>query len=177
MENKIEEIEEIKNDNELNIESNMKTHKKKYKALKITLAILSLAIIILAIVYMIPVMTKLSTPQGKIEFKDNAVSETIKEYFIAQIRYSFVFPFFLNYDKKTIILSCINLLLKQLFPNYIITLWDNKEYINFKSDIIQCSKLFEQFLNEKKENNDNKNDKEINIGIIRKINSTNTNSV
>jgi len=29
----------------------------------------------------------------------------------------------------------------------------------------------------KKENNDNKNDKEINIGIIRKINSTNTNSV
>ena len=113
----------------------------------------------------------------KIEFKDNSVSEKIKEYFIAQIRYSFVFPFFLNYDKKTIILSCINLLLKQLFPNYIITLWDNKEYINIKSDIIQCSKLFEQFLNEKKENNDNKNDKEINIGIIRKINSTNTNSV
>lgn len=74
MENKIEEIEEIKNDKELNIESNMKTHKKKYKALKITLAILSLAIIILAIVYMIPVMTKLSTPQGKIEFKDKVQS-------------------------------------------------------------------------------------------------------
>ena len=52
----------------------MKTHKKKYKALKITLAILSLAIIILAIVYMIPVMTKLSTPQGKIEFKDKVQS-------------------------------------------------------------------------------------------------------
>lgn len=74
MENKIEEIEEIKKENELNIESNMKSHKKKYKVLKIALAILSLAIIIAAIAYIIPVMTKLSTPQGKIEFKDKVQS-------------------------------------------------------------------------------------------------------
>lgn len=66
MSNKIDELEEVKD--ELNNSS--KEHKKRYKVLKIALAILSLAIILLAIIYMIPVMTKLSTPEGKIEFKD-----------------------------------------------------------------------------------------------------------
>lgn len=125
----------------------------------------------------------------KIEFKDDSVSEKIKDYFIAQIRYAFVFPFFLNYDKKIIILSCVNLLLKQLLPNYINSIWENKEYIDIRAEIIECSNLFEQFLNGKKENRDNidinnkndknitSNEKEINIGIIRTINSTNTNNV
>lgn len=77
MENKIEEIDkikEIKNNNELNTEENTEIHKKKYKALKIALAILSLAIIIITIIYMIPVMTQLSTPEGKIELKDKVQS-------------------------------------------------------------------------------------------------------
>ena len=70
MSNKIDELEEIKD--ELNNSS--KEHKKRYKALKIALAILSVAIIVLAIIYMIPVMTKLSTPEGKIEFEDKVQS-------------------------------------------------------------------------------------------------------
>ena len=125
----------------------------------------------------------------KIEFKNDSISEKIKEYFIAQIRYSFVFPFFLNYDKKIIILSCANLLLKQLLPNHIISIWENKEYIDIRAEIIECSNIFEQFLNSEKKNKDNieinnkndknitSNEKQINIGIVRTINSTNTNNV
>ena len=54
--------------------NNTITHKKRYKTLKILLVIGSLAIIILAIAYIIPVMTKISTPEGKIEFKDKVQS-------------------------------------------------------------------------------------------------------
>jgi len=124
----------------------------------------------------------------KIEFRDNSVSEKIKDYFIAQIRYAFVFPFFLNYDKNTIILSCVNLLLKQILPNNIVSIWENKEYIDIRAEIIECSNLFEQFLCHKKDNieinnkiksdkNITSDEKQINIEIIRTINSTNTNNV
>ena len=116
----------------------------------------------------------------KIEFRDNSVSEKIRDYFIAQIRYAFVFPFFLNYDKNTIILSCVNLLLKQILPNNIVSIWENKEYIDIRAEIIECSNLFEQFLGAKKDNiinNKISDEKQINIEIIRTINSTNTNSV
>lgn len=70
MSNKIDELNEIKD----KYNNELKTNKKRYKALKIALAVLSLAIIIIAIIYMIPVMTKLATPEGKIEFKDKVQS-------------------------------------------------------------------------------------------------------
>lgn len=74
MSNKIEEVEELKEEYSNELNSDTKSHKKRYKVLKITLAVLSLAIILLAIIYMIPVMTKLATPEGKIEFKDKVQS-------------------------------------------------------------------------------------------------------
>ena len=45
-------------------------HKKKFKVLKITLGILAAIIIIGVLAYMIPIMKNLSTPEGKIEFKN-----------------------------------------------------------------------------------------------------------
>ena len=122
----------------------------------------------------------------KLEYKDPSVSENIKDYFLAQLRYSFIFPFFLKYDKKTIILSCVNLIFKQLFPNSIIPFWENKEFSDIKLDIIDCSKLFSQLLIPKKENSvyenninniNNEEEKGININIVRNINSTITNNI
>jgi hypothetical protein len=122
----------------------------------------------------------------KLECKDPSVSENIKDYFLAQLRYSFIFPFFLKYDKKTIILSCVNLIFKQLFPNSIIPFWENKEFSDIKLDIIDCSKLFSQLLIPKKENSvyenninniNNEEEKGININIVRNINSTITNNI
>ena len=73
--------------------------------------------------------------------------------------------------------------------NHIISIWENKEYIDIRAEIIECSNLFEQFLNAKKENKDNieinnkdnnniaSNERQINIGIVRTINSTKTNNI
>ena len=54
-----------------------------------------------------------------IEFKNISTLDKIKNYFLAQIRYSFIFPCILKFDTRTITLACINILLKQLFPKKI----------------------------------------------------------
>ena len=126
----------------------------------------------------------------KIEFKDPSISEKVKDLYIALIRYSFIFPFFLKYEQKIIAISCTNLLLKQLSPKYQSLIFTLKEYSEFQTDIIDCSNLLEQFLKSKEVNtinNINKNvnninninteQKGINIEIIPQINSTNTNNI
>lgn len=47
-----------------------KSNKKQIKILKIVLGILVVGIIIGALIYFVPIMKNLSTPEGKIEFKD-----------------------------------------------------------------------------------------------------------
>ena len=74
MSNKIEELIEKRMEHRCKTDSYEKPHKKRYKALKIILAILSLAIIIFAITYIIPVMTELSTTDGKIAFRNKVQS-------------------------------------------------------------------------------------------------------
>ena len=126
----------------------------------------------------------------KAEFKDPSISEKIKDYYIALIRYSFIFPFFLKYEQKVITLSCTHLLLEQFIPKYQ-TIFSLKEYSEFQNDIIECSNLLEQFLQSQRMNTINNNpntnvnninninneQNRINIGIIREINSTNANNI
>lgn len=124
----------------------------------------------------------------KIEIKNSSSSEILKNKYLNLIRLSFIFPFFLNYTPKTIVLSCINILFKLLFPQYIFQCFNHKEYSDIRTDIINCSNLFEQFFMNKNEtinnntitnninttNNENKEDKEeieINFGTIRTITS------
>lgn len=72
-----EEIKE-KSINEYTVQNdyndNIISHKKRYKVLKILLAIISFTIILLTIIYIMPVMVKISTPEGKIEFRDKVQS-------------------------------------------------------------------------------------------------------
>lgn len=126
----------------------------------------------------------------KFEFKEPFNSENAKDYFITLIRFSFIFPFFLKYEQKVISLSCTYFLLKQKIPKYQ-TLFSLKEYSEFQNDIIECSNILEQFLksqrlntinnninsNVNNINNINNEQNGINIGIIREINSTNTNNI
>ena len=134
----------------------------------------------------------------KIQIKDSSLKR-VKKSFYRIIRLSFIFPFFLNYSPKTIVLSCINTLFKLLFPNYSNQIFDGKEYSDIRTDIINCSNLFEHFFIIKKENtNDNiisniinntnhenvssnennveKEESELNFEIIRTINSSQNNN-
>ena len=121
----------------------------------------------------------------KIDIKDSSTLQKVKEYFLLFIRYSFVFPFFLNYSPRSLALGCINLLFKYLFPNRANQIWNIKEYSDIRIDIINFTNLFEQIFirtqvnannfnnisnNANNTNNEEKN--EINFEIIRTI-STN----
>ena len=119
----------------------------------------------------------------KIEIKDPSSSQKVKEYFLGIIRFSFIFPFFLNYSPKSIVLGCINILLKQLFPNYVNQIWNKKEYSDIHMDIIDFTNLFEQLFIRNtgntnnfnnitnNRNNTNIEENEINFEIIRTINT------
>ena len=119
----------------------------------------------------------------KIEIKDESFSQKVNEYFLAIIRYSFIFPFFLNYSPKSLVLGCINILFKQVFPNYINQIWNKKDYSDIQTDIINFTNLFEQLFFRNTENINNFNnitnntnntdieENEINFEIIRTINT------
>ena len=119
----------------------------------------------------------------KIEIKDASSSQKVKEYFLGIIRFSFIFPFFLNYSPKSIVLGCINILFKQLFPNYVNQIWNKKEYSDIHMDIINFTNLFEQLFIRNTGNTNNFNNitnnrnntniegNEINFEIIRTINT------
>ena len=119
----------------------------------------------------------------KIEIKDASSSQKVKEYFLGIIRFSFIFPFFLNYSPKSIVLGCINILLKQLFPDYVNQIWNKKEYSDIHMDIIDFTNLFEQLFIRNtgntnnfnnitnNRNNTNIEENEINFEIIRTINT------
>jgi hypothetical protein len=119
----------------------------------------------------------------KIEIKDASSSQKVKEYFLGIIRFSFIFPFFLNYSPKSIVLGCINILFKQLFPNYVNQIWNKKEYSDIHMDIINFTNLFEQLFIRNtgntnnfnnitnNRNNTNIEENEINFEIIRTINT------
>ena len=119
----------------------------------------------------------------KIEIKDASSSQKVKEYFLGTIRFSFIFPFFLNYSPKSIVLGCINILFKQLFPNYVNQIWNKKEYSDIHMDIINFTNLFEQLFIRNtgntnnfnnitnNRNNTNIEENEINFEIIRTINT------
>ena len=119
----------------------------------------------------------------KIEIKDASSSQKVKEYFLGIIRFSFIFPFFLNYSPKSIVLGSINILLKQLFPDYVNQIWNKKEYSDIHMDIIDFTNLFEQLFIRNtgntnnfnnitnNRNNTNIEENEINFEIIRTINT------
>ena len=119
----------------------------------------------------------------KIEIKDACSSQKVKEYFLGIIRFSFIFPFFLNYSPKSIVLGCINILFKQLFPNNVNHIWNKKEYSDIHMDIINFTNLFEQLFIRNtgntnnfnnitnNRNNTNIEENEINFEIIRTINT------
>jgi hypothetical protein len=119
----------------------------------------------------------------KIEIKDASSSQKVKEYFLGIIRFSFIFPFFLNYSPKSIVLGCINILFKQLFPNNVNQIWNKKEYSDIHMDIINFTNLFEQLFIRNtgntnnfnnitnNRNNTNIEENEINFEIIRTINT------
>lgn len=120
---------------------------------------------------------------NNIEIK--APNSEIKKYFLGNIGYFFVFPFFFNYSQKTIALSCTNLLLKKIYPNFSIQ-FSNNNYSELKEDVISCSYLFEQIFLQKKENNVNSGnitnntngeERRINFGTIRTINATQNNNI
>lgn len=77
----------------------------------------------------------------------------------------------------TIVLSCINILLKQLSFNYEIeqVISDiNGRSETSRSDVEKCSILFDIYLFPKNNKSENNN---INMDIIRKINSINSNKI
>jgi len=125
----------------------------------------------------------------KIE-SDATKLKKMKEYLIAQIRYSFTLPFFLKYNFPTIILSNIIIILRQLSKNFeievlISELNKNKEIYEeiTRIDIDNFINLFEFFLMPKK-NKDvviNKNEinenKTINMDAVRKINFANVDNI
>ena len=114
----------------------------------------------------------------KIE-SDVAKIKKIKEYLIAQIRYSFILPIFLKFNILTIVLSNIIMIIKQLSINFeiktILCELKGNEEITLQ-DIDDFIKLFEFFLVSQKDNNNNEiNDfKNINMDTIRKINIANS---
>ena len=123
----------------------------------------------------------------KIEIKDDSLSQNIKINFLSLIRLASIFPFFLKYNPNTIILGCSNILIKNIFPNREIQIWNNKEYSNIRNDIINFSNLFEKLFLQQRGNTNNINDfnninntnnqrleeeeDEINFENIRKINT------
>ena len=86
--------------------------------------------------------------------KDETKLKKIKEYLFAQIRYSFILPFFLKFNISTIVLSNINILLKQLLKkNFNIkqVISNLKEYEEVtQSDIDNFYNLYEFFFIKKK---------------------------
>jgi len=113
----------------------------------------------------------------KLNINDNSKLKTIKEYLVAQVRYSFIFPLFLKFNPLTIILSCINILFKQLPFNYEIeqVISDiNGRNDTSRSDIEKCSILFDIYLFPKNNKTESNN---INMDNIRKINFINSNKI
>ena len=117
-----------------------------------------------------------------IEFKNISTLDKIKNYFLAQIRHSFIFPCILKFDTRTITLACINILLKQLFPKKNFLISELSELTNIKDEIIKCQNLFEVYLFEHGNNNNNSINinntnnytiQGINFETIRTINTNN----
>ena len=107
--------------------------------------------------------------------KEQYESKNIKEIFFGLIHNSFIFPFFLKYSPKTIVLFCVNSLLRILIPNQSFTIWDKKEYSDYKTDIISFTDLFERiYLSESLNNtvvnnNITSEEEELNFGIIQNV--------
>lgn len=117
--------------------------------------------------------------------KDEAKLKKAKEYLIAQIRYSFILPFFLKFNPSTIILSTINIFFKKLKKNIDIgqVISDLKKHDEITlSDVDNFCNLYEFLIlrkntnevNDKNEINDNKT---INMDIIKKINLGNSDNI
>ena len=85
-------------------------------------------------------------------------------------------------------MGCSNILIKNIFPNREIQIWNNKEYSDIRNDIINFSNLFEKLFLQQRGNTNNINDfnninntnnqrleeeeeDEINFENIRKINT------
>ena len=65
-------------------------------------------------------------------------------------------------------MGCSNILIKNIFPNREIQIWNNKEYSDIRNDIINFYNLFEKLFLKQRENSNNIND-------FNNINNTNTN--
>ena len=112
--------------------------------------------------------------------KDENKQKKIKEYIIANIRYSFVFPIFLKFKMPTIVLSCIIIILKKFLKNFDIGQIINefKEENFIQSEIDYFCELFNFFLVPKTNNdiidkNEINDNKPINMDVIKKINLSN----
>lgn len=117
----------------------------------------------------------------KIE-RDADKIKKLKEFLIAQIRYSFQLPFFLKFNILSIVLSNIIMLMKKLSINFeieqIISIIKDNGKIN-KKDINNFIFLYELFLNPKKNinittKNELNENNTINMDTIRKINIGNS---
>ena len=126
------------------------------------------------------------TINNKIQYeKDENKTKKIKEYIIAYIKYCFILPVFLKFNPQTIVLSCINIIFKKLLNNFDIGQIIDLKRENVKhSDIDNFCELQNFFLEPKKTNDNNINDKieinynkVINMDIIKKINLSNADTV
>ena len=110
-----------------------------------------------------------------IEFKNYETFNKIKDYFLAQIRLSFIFPCIFKFGYKAITVSCISILLNQLFPKKSFSICEIKELSDIKENIIQSKILFEKLIfpqqkvNNNFDNNTNTNNNGINFENIRTI--------
>ena len=117
--------------------------------------------------------------------KDETKLKKAKEYLVAQIRYSFIFPFFLKFNPSMIILSTINIFFKNLKKNIdieqvISDLKKNDEITIL--DVDNFCNLYEFLILQKKNNeindkNEINEDKTINMDIIKKINLGNSDNI
>ncbi len=117
--------------------------------------------------------------------KDESKLKKAKEYLIAQIRYSFILPFFLKFNPSNIILSTINIFFKKIKKNIDIgrVISDLKKHDEITlSNIDNFCNLYEFLIFHKKSNeindkNELNEDKTINMDIIKKINLSNSDNI
>lgn len=106
----------------------------------------------------------------------------LKEYFLALVNYSYIFPHFLKFNALTIVLSLLKILFIikniKIDFNQILSEFKEFEYKFIQKELDNCYSLIDFFLfNEKSNLNNKKNNNNININIdiISKINVINLN--
>ena len=108
--------------------------------------------------------------------------KNIKEYYLALINYSYIFPHFLKFNTLTIVLSLLKILfiIKNIKINFnqILSEFKEFEYNFIQKELDNCYNLIYLFLFKEKidiKNNNNKTNNSINMDVLLKINVVNLN--